>query len=255
MLRSSLCTTAEDSEYLASQPPRWVFFPDPDARKLTVATPSGSWSVDLRRHPLLHGSYFYGGLGEEISAGFHVGGSILPESAPASCIRESYELPSGVWRSETGNRHLFPQRLLARLEIGKAIALCRAFRASGLVATTAPTLYLFTDEGVFLLKEMADGSLRDAGLIGVYVLRDQDSFRVGGGSVEFVDESGSHLKIEGTKIKPLAPISTSSSSTETGKIVIRAENPEEDVVLSTRALKLGSASEKKSVGARATASE
>lgn len=250
VLRCSLCAAGEDSEYLAAQPPRWAFYPDPDARKLTAVTPSGSWSVDLRRHPKLHGSYYYGGLGIETAPGFSIGGSILPEETPAACVRATYNVPSGIWRSEVGNRFFFPRRLLARLEIGRAIALCRAFRASGLIATTSPTLYLFTDEGVFLLKEMADGSLRDAGLIGAYVLRDSCSFRVGGGSVEFVDESGNLLRIEGTKIKPYADTSASSSpGREAGMLLISAENPEEDVVFSTRVLKLGSPCERKRIGA------
>lgn len=174
--------------------PRWVFHPDPAATAFRYTAGDEVREVPLTHHPGLYGSYYWGGLEGEVSAE-----TVVPETQPVDS--RTVRIPGGVWRSVKENTLLFHDSLLMRLDVRRVISMCRAFRASGLVATTSPTVYAFTTDGVFLLKEMDDGTFRDAGLICSYVLRDAGSYVVKGRSVEFVTTEGDVMTIDGTTVK------------------------------------------------------
>ncbi|MDE6533026.1 MAG: hypothetical protein K2M27_05785 [Muribaculaceae bacterium] len=223
--------------------PRWLFYPDPDATSVTMVTGTGTYVFPMRRHPSLHGSFFWcGGLRgmspEEM--GVRETDTRLGAGAAPAVVRDSYRMPSALWRGKKGNGMLLPDSLLMNLDVERVVAVCRAFRASGLVATTSPTLYLFSSEGVFLLKEMDDGSLRDAGLMGAYVLRDASSFRVEGRMVVFVTDTGKTMTIDGTVIRETG--GGESGSVSDGDVtVVRGDGSGKRVELTTRPLKLGDA--------------
>ncbi|MDE5881231.1 MAG: hypothetical protein K2H60_05830, partial [Muribaculaceae bacterium] len=192
--------------------PKWLFIPDPDVRKLTLVTSRATFIVPLRRHPLLNGSYYWSGkLGytDLSSTGVKIHATTLPTqlyttSDSENSVRNSYSLPNAIWRSGKDRSAYFPDKLFMHLDVGRVIAICRAFRASGLVATTAPTAYLFTTQGIYLLKEMDNGELRDAGLIANYILDTPDSISMSGRTLYFTTVSGNHMVISGTTIKPIS---------------------------------------------------
>lgn len=237
--------------------PRWLFYPDPDARKLTLITKDGSISFPLTKHPTLHGSYYWcGGLdlsrpeGDEVT----ISATHLGENDAEYERRESYEMPDGIWRSEkiedgTGESIVFHDNLLMRLDVERVVACARAFRASGLVATTSPTVYAFTTDGIFLLKEMEDGTFRDAGLMADYVLRDGGSFRINGRMCEFLTTTGKHMYIDGTVVKEYTSVSGMSvlSGDLAKRVRIVSSGSGKNVVVMTRAMKLGNPEEKKRV--------
>lgn len=175
--------------------PRWVFVPNPNAKGYAFSMEGERYVIPLRRHPNMRGSFYWGGFGKSASVDLETD-DIQDNSSSSKCLN----LPGGVWRSEKGNQWLFPDKLLQEMHVGEVIAVCRAFRASGLVATTSPTAYAFTTEGVFLLKEMDDGTFRDAGLICGYVLRDAGSLELLPKGVRFVTVDGEIIVIEGTKV-------------------------------------------------------
>ena len=218
--------------------PRWLFYPDPDATKAVFITANGSLSFPLRRHPVLHGSYWWAGLSATTlsEAGIGESSTSIPANSPESSSSDSYRLPNGVWRSEKTDSLLFPDRLLLPLDVGRVIALCRAFRSSGLVATTSPTAYGFTTDGVFLLKETDDGALRDAGLIADYVLSDPLSITTTGRKLTFTATDGRQYAIEGTVIRPATDADEAST---TGPLTATEGNAA--VSLTIRPLKLGDA--------------
>lgn len=221
--------------------PRWVFYPDPDAVRMTVATTSGTFIVPLRRHPLLRGAYWWcGGFGKHTLEGMGVEmtGSALQPEAPVAARRDSWHMPGGVWRSRKGNALAFPDKLLMRLDVSRVIYLCRAYRSSGLVATVSPTAYLFTPEGVFLLKETDDGSLRDAGLICGYVLGSPVSVKTVGRMLEFVTADGETIRIEGTTVRNVTWEAVRGGSAG-GSVVITGEEGGSAGRFVTRPLKLG----------------
>lgn len=220
--------------------PRWVFHPDPEAREYLFSAGDKTFAVPLKRHPRLYGSYYWRGMEGEDTA---------METVPATPSQESrtVRLPSEVWRSEKGLGILFPDRLLMRLDVGRVIAVCRAFRASGLVATTSPTVYAFTTDGVFLLKEMDDGTLRDAGLICSYVLRDAGSYEVKGRSVEFVTAEGEVMTIDGTTVKEKSGVAAGNSTSAMSGIAMSAVDTGATCRLTTRPVKLGDAESLKRV--------
>lgn len=238
--------------------PKWLFVPDTDARQLTLVTSSATFVVPLRRHPLLNGSYYWSGtLGytELSSTGVKIFATTLPtqlhtSSNSENSVRDTYRLPNTIWRSKKDCDVYFPDRLLMHLDVGRVIAVCRAFRASGLVATTAPTAYLFTTHGIYLLKEMNNGELRDAGLIANYLLDTPDSITVSGRTLYFTTVSGKRMVISGTTIKPVStpdtnnlPYLTSSSNITTvsgtpSNVIITPINPDLPIEVVTRPLKL-----------------
>lgn len=256
--------------------PRWLFFPEPDAVKASFVTTEGSFTVALRRHKRLWGAFYWCGTFRAATIaemGVRTGDATIPGGSTGrnggsdsggsaasgqeeALRRDGYRMPAAVWRSEKGSR-LFPDRLLMQLDTERVIALCRAFRASGLVATTAPTAYLFAAEGIYLLKEAADGSLLDAGLIGAYVLRDASSFRIEGRVLEFVTASGELMRIEGTTVKSAAGNAGDSSggSSGSGSAASRQGAPIElrgtgaVMTLTTRPLKLGNPETRKRISA------
>lgn len=216
--------------------PRWVFHPDPVATSYVYESGGKVLSVPLRRHPMLHGSFWWRGMEADAPEGVETE-AVMPDAGS-----RAVNFPAAVWRSSKGSIIHFPDSLFMQLDVEKVMAVCRAFRASGLVATTAPTAYLFTTEGVFLLREMDDGTFRDAGLICTHVLKDASSYSLKGRSVVFLTENGDVVEIQGTTVKVNS--GTSGSSEDTGLsagIAYGALTPGEESRLVTRPLKLGDA--------------
>lgn len=215
--------------------PRWIFHPDPDLMLFPFESSGEMVALPLRRHPNLYGSFYWRGLGDEEPV-------VVKGYEPPSLGSRTKEFPAAIWRSSKGSGLHLPDSLFMNLDVERVIALCRAFRSSGLVATTSPTVYAFTSEGVFLLKEMDDGTFRDAGLICSYVLRDSGSFFISGRSVEFITVDGETIVIEGTSVKVkgvggTASASSASSSIPAG-IAFESIDPEMEYSLLTRPLKL-----------------
>lgn len=196
--------------------PKWIFIPDPDARKIIFITSSATYIFPFKRHPLLNGAFYWCGATEGCgladSPGVKKLSVPLPTPLPAKYLnRDSYRLPGAIWRSAKGSTLRFPDGLLMNPETDRVIALCRAFRASGLVATTSPTAYLFTTRGIYLLKEMDDGTLRDAGLIANYILSSPSTLISSGTTLYFTaistsskpagaDEPGGNVEPDGADV-------------------------------------------------------
>lgn len=246
VIHSSAFDPASPAIYLSDAClPEWIFIPDPDARKLTFITPDATYIFPLKRHPKLNGAFYWCGS----PAGCNLTDSevkklavTLPSPLPEAYLnRDSYRLPGAIWRSGKNSSLYFPDNLLMSTDNVRIIALCRAFRASGLVATTSPTAYLFTTKGIYLLKEMDDGTLRDAGLIADYVLHSAESIRMGGTVLYFTTADGLEMQISGTSVKTVS--SHSPDKAGTSQLIISAENPDLPVAVITRPIKLSSVSD------------
>ncbi len=223
--------------------PRWLFHPDPDARTCTLRHGGDEITLPLRRHPSLRGSCYWGGYGERND-------EAEPDKPDSPAVNlparqwgdiETGSWSGGVWRSARRNPFVMPDSLLMRLDVERVIAVCRAFRSSGLVAATSPTAYAFTSEEIFLLKESDDGTFKDAGLISTHRLRDAGSVTVGGRSVEFVTDSGEVMRIEGTVVKSGGAESgtgVSGTGSGSGAVCLRASG-EGMIEFTTRPLKPG----------------
>lgn len=200
--------------------PRWIFHPYPNIEECH--------SLQMERHPVFYGSYYWGGL-QSVS-------DILPEESGPEEGRVLSRLPDYVWRSEKGIGLLFPDSLLMTPETGEIRALVRAFRSSGLVATTVPTFYAFTDKGIFLLKETDGGILKDSGLVTVARLGNINSLMIQGSRLYFRDEEGIGHYIEGTKVKKIE-----AGIGESGGEEIQLKGMDLSLKFETRPLKLGEA--------------
>ncbi|MDE6444480.1 MAG: hypothetical protein K2K64_08705 [Muribaculaceae bacterium] len=199
--------------------PRFLFHPDKWATAYTFSYNGVGMQLPLQPHPSLHGAISVRPLNGEYKEA-----TSIPPYIPSP-----RHYPDMIWRSTKGEHLLFPDDLLIKTEAGNIVALERAFRASGLVATTSPTAYLFTSEGVFLIKEMNDGTFRDAGLITRHRAHDRQSIIMGENGLAFVTDAGRTIRIEGTKV-----YDSSYASSEKLTLIGKGE----DVEILTRPLKL-----------------
>lgn len=225
--------------------PRWIFHPDPDAVSMTVTTDKETFTIPLKRHPTLGGAYFFRGLQMDADikkAGVKISPLSLSANAGDHMQRDTYLLPSTLCRSRADHNGIFPDNLIMRIDTPRVIACVRAFRTSGLVATTVPTAYLFTEGGIYLLKECKEGMFTDAGLIGAYTLGDPSSLRVDGTRLWFTTAGGEELCIDGSRIKKASETVAASDA----NIIIGGEGEKQIV---TKPLKLGSPETRKRIGA------
>ena len=222
-LSKSMAATTSLSAY-----PRWIFHPDPDAREYNYMDSEGiSLTLPLERHPVLFGSYYARPLHKE-----PIPGDAIPLAGTGV---KTKRLAGHIWRSERDMQLLFPDSLLMNAYSGRVRAVCRAFRTSGLVATTTPTAYMFTDGGIYLLRETDTGVFKDAGLIAWHQIGDIESLRMMQKGVRFIDNEGIEMLLEGTSLKTLA----SSVDAMAGTILIVGKGREG--TFETKPIKLGDA--------------
>lgn len=246
ILTASRNVTADGgAEISPSSFPRLLCYPDPDCRSIAIASGQSLLTARLKPHPVLNFAWHWSGSLAHSSL-HEMGIDQTPCSvnitAPSSSSG-SWRLPAAVWRSAKGNILVWRGDLLQKLDIGSVLCLIRAFRSSGLVATTAPTALLFSDCGIFLLKETASGTLADAGLISSAVLQSPESIRIDGRTVAFTETDGSGCIIEGTKVSR-SGLSTASNA---WKRRVRIVGDGHQITLSSRALKLGDPEKRKPV--------
>ena len=211
------------------RPPRWIFHPDPDAKEFQYTSQSGKRnSLPLVAHPSLKGAYYFSGLAEE------------PVAAAVNTIETGSRkvlLTSYIWLSQKREYPVFDDSSLLDAECGAIIALCRAFRSSALAATVYPTIYLFTDSGVYLFKQNGNDIFSEAGLITTYRLKDATALSIQPKGILFLSIDGETVKIEGTSVKTLGSSGVLGSSGEIS-LAGRADLP---AVLVTRPIKINGA--------------
>lgn len=214
---------------------RWIFHPDPACREYQWRDSSGILrKVPLRPHPYLYGAYYWAGLS-----------AALPAALPADNVvarNEKFETGK-IWFSHTSEPPVFNDAGLQDLHCGEIIAVCRAFRSSGLVATVSPTLYIFTGLGLFLFKESASGIFTDAGLIAGYILNSPESLQILPQGIRFTTVAGECVMVSGTSVKAFSTSSSASSSPE--KVILRLTGNQFRFI--SRPLKLSSAGDFKCV--------
>lgn len=213
--------------------PRWIFHPNPYATEYQFTDHEGvRRSIPLQRHSTLFGAYYWGG--------FSLTAENFTETTGFESVNSVYLLPSYIWESEKSDSDVFEDIKLQDLECGEIKAVCRAFRSSGLVATVSPTIYVFSEKGVYLYKESTSGLFSESGLITNYVLDDVDSLEILPTGIRFTAENGTHVSLAGTTVK-----SSSDRETKNKKIIILANGNTIDII--TRPLKLSKAGDFKTI--------
>lgn len=204
--------------------PRWIFNSDPDAEEYQFDSITGiRKKLALKRHPSLSGSYYF--------SGFHSAAEAEETDARAagSVVRNR---PGFLWLSEKTDPPLFKDSMLHDAECGRIIAVCRAFRSSALAATVYPTIYIFSETGVYLYKQDKTGLFTDAGLIASYILKDAESLKILPRGIRFLTADGETVTIEGSTVRSVS----SGALTAAGKEVILTGNNEK-AFITTRPVK------------------
>lgn len=213
--------------------PRWIFHPDPATTEYQYIDSDGvRRTIPLQKHPSLYGAYYWAGLS-----------TLYENHAEARDIKageKQYYLPSHLWISNKSEYDVFEDAKLQDLECGEIMGICRAFRSSGLVATVSPTIYVFSNLGIFLYKESAAGLFSEAGLIANYILEDLESLRISATSIKFTTAEGERVTLTGTVAKNNL---TSYSAPE--RIIVVADG--KPIELVTRPLKLSGAGQIKKI--------
>lgn len=135
--------------------PRYIFYPDASAYKMEFYISNREkYMVNLTPHDFLDGAYWY--LGKE-------GMKINPvpnewESESTDGCKESANMASKIYTSETNNPFYFPATGITTVGTGKIIALSTAAKALSQGQFGQFPLYVFTDEGVWALEVSSTGS-------------------------------------------------------------------------------------------------
>ena len=129
--------------------PRYIYHPDPSAYKMEITSPEGKfYSLPLKRHPYLSGTYWFGGLSEEPSDIFDDKDYTTATSAIVG---------NKIYISEINNPFVFPVENIVTIGCGRIFRLCSAAKALSQGQFGQFPLYAFTDDGIWALEISATG--------------------------------------------------------------------------------------------------
>lgn len=129
--------------------PRYIFHPDPSAYQMEIRSVSGKlFTLPLKQHPFLNGSYWFGGLGVEPTNVWENTDDTTNESANIS---------NRIYVSEVNNPFCFPAQYAVSIGCQHVYGVSSAAKALSQGQFGQFPLYAFTDEGVWALEISSTG--------------------------------------------------------------------------------------------------
>ncbi|MDE6410041.1 MAG: hypothetical protein K2K81_07350 [Muribaculaceae bacterium] len=139
----------------ALQFPRYLFYPDANAKEMILATTKGYWHLHLTTHDFLNGSYWFRGLGSD-SPEFLLG-SLPEEISEASTVSQTIPVKNKVYVSEVNNPFYFPVTNIVSVGASQVMAISSAARPLSQGQFGQFPLYAFALNGVWALEVSATG--------------------------------------------------------------------------------------------------
>lgn len=136
--------------------PRYLFYPDPDAKEMIIRYGGKYCRLTLKEHDYLNGAYWFRGLTMALPA-FEVGDVpyYIIESANSN---KTIPLPNKVYNSEVNNPFVFQAKNVVTVGPGEIRGISTAAKALSQGQFGQFPLYAFTDEGVWALETSSTGS-------------------------------------------------------------------------------------------------
>lgn len=132
--------------------PRFIYHPDPSAYLMEITLPTGEfYSLQLKQHPFLNGSYWFGGLGDTAAG-------ISDYKEPDSCSSSVF-VGNKAYISEVNNPFVFPPSLVVSISCGRIFKLSSAAKALSQGQFGQFPLYAFTDDGIWAMEISSTGTI------------------------------------------------------------------------------------------------
>ena len=180
----------------------WIFYPDPDMRRLTVCIGNSKITLKLRRHRALAGSYWCGllkGTDRDKENG------LAGESEPVENAESVYELPGSMLTALEACGGLFPaSRILSFPAPTKLVGIAPALRSMSSGELGRFPLYAFTDSAVWAVSPTDSGGWRQVQPIALTGCDSSSTITATHTAVAFASY-GSLWLAEGSKVRRILP--------------------------------------------------
>lgn len=136
---------------IASNFPRYVFYPDANAYKMQIEAGGSAFTFSLQPHDRLNGAFYFG-------SDFAL--SPLPQQVSPDSFKlpSSVRLPAKIYTSEVNNPFLFPPEGINTVGSGSIVGIKSATQALSQGQFGQFPLYAFCSDGIWALQTNAKGT-------------------------------------------------------------------------------------------------
>ena len=131
--------------------PRYIYYPDSSAYKMSIQCGSFKRVIKLTPHDFLNGAYWYGGLAADCTP-------LDDTTEDTDVVAKSVPQYSKLYTSDVNNPFIFPVRNINTVGTGAILGLSSAAKALSQGQFGQFPLYAFTTEGVWAMELNTDGS-------------------------------------------------------------------------------------------------
>ena len=147
-------TIQSDTGYNYTEFPRFIFYPDVNAKFAYVTKSGTTYRLKLTPHDFLNGAYWLGNIMTQNLA------STVDQGTLPAVSSESFKERNKLYTSNANNPFFFAPDNIKTIGVGKIIALCSAAKALSPSQFGQFPLYAFTDEGVWALGVNDNGTFK-----------------------------------------------------------------------------------------------
>lgn len=147
-------TIQSETGYNYTEFPRWLFYPDTNAKFAYVTKSGTTYRLKLTPHDFLNGAYWLGNIMTQNLA------STVDQGTLPAVSSESFKERNKLYTSNANNPFFFAPDNIKTIGVGKIIALCSAAKALSPSQFGQFPLYAFTDEGVWALGVSDTGTFK-----------------------------------------------------------------------------------------------
>lgn len=185
---------------LKGRPLLYFYFPDPDAKSVVINLKNGddgfyvTTELELRRHPILGGAYWFEGLTRDAYANFKAGTTVKSPSADLTIKQKS-----AVYLSEVNNPFYFPAEYSTSVGTGSIMRVVASTRPLSEGQFGEFPLAAFTTEGIWAISINNEGRASARQPISRSVLSSKNSLCNLDSAVAFISNDGVNI-LEGSKV-------------------------------------------------------
>lgn len=171
----------------------YIYYPDPNASKLTIGLGSTYYEIALTRHNFLYGSYAYADFGNMLSDANKVSSSPTI-TTDTGTWRKNY-----IYYSLVDNPFMFPASNVVAVGSAEIQKISTSAKALSQGQFGQYPLYAFCTDGVWALEIAEDGSIGRVAPISRDVCNNPDSITQIDGAVVFTTDQGLKM-IQGSEV-------------------------------------------------------
>lgn len=149
---SQTLTLKSDDALSTMQFPRWVFYPDANAKFAFIKNGTSTYKIKLKPHELLNGSYWL--CDDWIKAGLQLPGTVSFPTVSSGAFVEQNK----VYTSNVNNPFVFEPTNINTVGTGKILGICPAVRPLADDQFGKAPLYVFASDGLWAMDTTNTGT-------------------------------------------------------------------------------------------------